>query len=1447
MNDLKKYYRENKIFCIILIIFSAAIAATLLSINFKGHDYPYHIQRIASIAEEIRFKGLGAFPIRVFSTNEYGYGYASPMFYGDIFLYPFAFLILLGMNAVYAYRIMLLSLYVICFLGMYFAAKQVSKSTQTAIIAACLYAFSSYFAIDVFTRSAIGEAYAFAFCPYAAYGFYCTVIKPEMPKKHRLFLVFGMSGMILSHLISTVVITVFMAVFMIIYRKNWIKQKSILGDFILLALLTCALSAFFIFPMLEQMASSKFYATAGTNWNSAYYGLPWLSWIAPHGFWKLMPDRYPEIANGVWFPGSFGFMVVTLLAIWLVNFKKLKKTAPIALLILSIAIVLIISGKIIPLTYTHKLFDFMRLPWRTLLFCTFFMSIFGAYAAHTLKSKLTNWILLIMLIIPLAIVSASSYKIILKEIPNMKSNYELTSDQIGTGYEYLPYNLTQTAENDFNGYLRSIDKKAIPHNSEITISDFTDDEHGRIEFSFTGNTHRDASIEVPLLYYKGYSAIDTVTRAKYKITESQRGFVRVNIENANSGTVKVRYTGTAVQHISDIISFLTLMCILLYLFKPSVIRKLREKMKPAGRFIASKTKPATEFAASKFRVIRKKIPSIKHKKTAAIYALSFVLPFLCLSIIYIALNVYPFGNRTVLIMDLNNQYNEFYVFLHRVLTGQDSLFYSFTKEMGGNTFGLFAYYLSSPFSILTLFFSQETMPACVVLMTLLKVGASGLTFAIFLRHVFKKCDWSVVLFSCCYALSTYSLFYSLCVMWLDTVIWLPIVLLGIERVLKNKSPLLFIIAFAITLFSNYYTAYMTALFSVIYFIYRYVSEDGEKSFKDFSRKTLIMAVAAIVCTLLAAVILVPTFMSMIDGKLTYEFNIPKGFWNQKIFEIPRRLFIGQYDSIHNDGSPGIFCGVICGILTGMYFLNPEIKARKRIASFCVFAVLIVSFFIKRVDMAWHVFKWPIAFPYRYAYVFCFFSVFIAYSGFVKLKKSRLSWMIAGVVLYTSMLAAVLIFDKDVIKNTKWAYLSFVFAAAYIASIFIIRFKVKKIMPYIYRIMILLVCSELIINGYLMMSGFGYGAYSQSGYVETVSKTQNAMDYINNYDNGFYRAEKTYLRSDNDNISTGIRGTTSFSSTFNQNIFDFVDRVGMRRVLISAKYHGSTMLTDSLLGIRYIISDSNKEINDDYELLHKGENYSVYRNPYALNIGYAAPDSVSGDLPDEATTFDNQNKLSELLLGRKVYKNITDSQTEKDGKVTGFTVPETGSYYIDFGKLYTNKPIVEINGENKDYRFDFSSEKRIYYLGKLNRGDNVKINLDDYDLSLDIKVAMIDTNALKKGVEGIPAEKQLNITNYGYTWFEGDVKLDKNELLFTTIPYESGWTAYVDGKKAEIICAQNTFLAVDTGEGYHHVKLKYHAPGFRISIAISLLTLLALLAVVYREKLIALLRSEKILK
>lgn len=580
--DLKDFYRKDKYFCILLGAFSLVILCILLSFNFKGHDYPYHIQRIGSIAEELRYKGLGAFPIRIYSTNEFGYGYASPLFYGDIFLYPAAILALMGLNEIYCFRLMLVAIYFFCFFNMYYCAKKISKDTHTAVMSSVLYTFSAYFALDVLTRSAIGESFAFVFMPLACYGFYCVIINPEMPKNHRLFLVFGMSGLILSHLISTVLITISMAIFLIVFYKKWIHNPKILMDFVALALLTACICAYFIFPLLEQMFSAKFYSTQETLYHLEHWKLRWPSWIGPHAFWKLQGDRFPELHDSLWFAGGFGPILIALILIYAFNIKKLENPLMISLLAVSLILILMAQNLIIPLHKLQRLFGFMQFPYRILIICTLFMSISGAYAIYILKNRHINMLLLITSILSCMMIVVTSYKIIKLEIPNTYSEYSLTSDQIGNG-EYIPGELVDSLSNTkFSDYCRNRGNYVDTNHSDVTYS-FYNDGHGKIELEFSGNNYNDSSFELPLLMYKGYSAVDKQTGKHYTVAASEHGLAEVFVGDEQSACITVRYTGTAIQKISDIITILTLILVAVYFWDPKWLNRLKTNKVNSGK------------------------------------------------------------------------------------------------------------------------------------------------------------------------------------------------------------------------------------------------------------------------------------------------------------------------------------------------------------------------------------------------------------------------------------------------------------------------------------------------------------------------------------------------------------------------------------------------------------------------------------------------------------------------------------------------------------------------------------------------------------------------------------------------------------------------------------------------------------------------------------------------
>lgn len=118
--------------------------------------------------------------------------------------------------------------------------------------------------------------------------------------------------------------------------------------------------------------------------------------------------------------------------------------------------------------------------------------------------------------------------------------------------------------------------------------------------------------------------------------------------------------------------------------------------------------------------------------------LSFFIPVAVFLTIMYKLGFYPFGDKTLFIMDMKGQYLEFYASLRNIISSDDSIFFSWSRSMGGNYLGLFAYYLASPLSFITLFFSVKNLAAGILVLTLLKLGLCGTSFSVLANYLCNK-------------------------------------------------------------------------------------------------------------------------------------------------------------------------------------------------------------------------------------------------------------------------------------------------------------------------------------------------------------------------------------------------------------------------------------------------------------------------------------------------------------------------------------------------------------------------------------------------------------------------------------------------------------------------------------------------------------------------------------
>ena len=201
-----------------------------------------------------------------------------------------------------------------------------------------------------------------------------------------------------------------------------------------------------------------------------------------------------------------------------------------------------------------------------------------------------------------------------------------------------------------------------------------------------------------------------------------------------------------------------------------------------------------------------------------VYFISFFLSTFIIILIYALNHIYPFGDKTILTMDMSGQYVNYLMYFKHIITGHGNIFYNFTMNLGSNAYGLFAYYISSPLNFLLPFFNQQNITEGILMLNIIKIGLCALTMSILINKTTKNNKYNIIIFSIMYALMSYNLVYSQNIMWLDSCIWLPIVILGLNNILNNKSYFLYIFSLVICIISNFYTGYMVGLFTVMWMI-----------------------------------------------------------------------------------------------------------------------------------------------------------------------------------------------------------------------------------------------------------------------------------------------------------------------------------------------------------------------------------------------------------------------------------------------------------------------------------------------------------------------------------------------------------------------------------------------------------------------------------------------------
>ncbi|MGL5258757.1 MAG: hypothetical protein ACRC7V_01485 [Lachnospiraceae bacterium] len=524
-----------------------------------GHDLQFQFYRIGAMAEEL-LRTEYKIPIRILSDSFNGYGYGVSLFYGDTLLYPAAMLLNLGVDIKTSYKLLVVFIFWLVFLSMFYNMKRITKDHKFAIYTAYIYTFSSYFLIDLCIRAAIGESSAFIFLPFVASAMYGMICAPR--KYDFLHLTVGMTGLILSHNITTLFVGGILAVVVLVHFKTLWKNGGI-KNVILAAVLTVGLTATYLVPMLEAYSVQSYQTPTNNEYQMQEFvknTMEWQDFFFPYEIKKGISKVF-DLGWKVetWQPGGVGLFF--LLTLFLEIKTRKKKKNRLLQVGFWISFLLYITMFIEPLvTIASYFLSFIQFGWRLLTFLTFGVVLYMSYLSYTYLSQkqLKKCLMLTIAIACFTIGGRFGYQVYLnekgmdyiKEInPQYYQNYILEYNKNDADNLYLP------SGTDY--YLFETRGERIDVNNKEVSVDF-ERNGGTIQIAITGNSHEDTTLELPLYYYKGYAAVNAETKEEFAVTKSENNLVEVFIGNKNDMEIVVSYKGTRIQKISDWISLLTI-------------------------------------------------------------------------------------------------------------------------------------------------------------------------------------------------------------------------------------------------------------------------------------------------------------------------------------------------------------------------------------------------------------------------------------------------------------------------------------------------------------------------------------------------------------------------------------------------------------------------------------------------------------------------------------------------------------------------------------------------------------------------------------------------------------------------------------------------------------------------------------------------------------------------
>lgn len=666
--------------------------------------------------------------------------------------------------------------------------------------------------------------------------------------------------------------------------------------------------------------------------------------------------------------------------------------------------------------------------------------------------------------------------------------------------------------------------------------------------------------------------------------------------------------------------------------------------------------------------------------------LSFAIPFVMMALAFAAQEIVGFssdGDKQILVIDCWHQYFPFLQEMQDKMQNGGSLLYTLRSGLGSNFLATMSYYTASPLNFLTVFIPSEYLREFFALFVCIKIGCAGMFMSLFLRGVFKRNDFSIVLFAIPYALSAYMMGYYWNVMWLDTVALAPLAFLGTYALVREGRYKTYVIALALAFFSNFYVGFFVCVFVAIMFFA--VNIILLPNFKMFLKRLGQIALFTVIALGLTAVLVLPAYIAL-QHAYSANSTFPETFKFYDTFTnvIANTMAFGTPS--HKEGLPNVYSGLLALIMLGVMILCNKISIREKIVYIVIVGFLILSCNYNVLDYIWNGFHFTNMIPFRFSFLFVFAVLAIGYRAFTQLDRAH--WiMIAGgaVILAVLLWIAKLSGMEDSAFNSNM-YLGI----GYMICLVLVAFRLLNTKAVAF-IMIFPMIFELNANVEAGTTAVGTSAYST--YYSNGENVEKLLDKYESGDDDFYRIEMSKSYTINDPALYQYRGISMFSSMINCEISQYMRNLGLLASQAGNRYYyaATTPFTNAILNLKYTVAKTGSLADTQYNKLVDTEGgVKIYENQAYLPLGFMCNDDIADMDVVSSIPFYYQNQLFKAMTGSSDPLFYYAPMTSSDGCVNcEVTSEEQNTGFHTFEPLSASKgvpllsEVMPLNDSDKD--------------------------------------------------------------------------------------------------------------------------------------------------------------------